>query len=193
MDFKVQELWNPLRQYLLNCTGLVGNCLQDRANFHRSRSSQIVRISITVNILAYVTWLAVCLRSVIKRQIVRYTKRHMVNVNWVLIIKELNALVWTLYQQLSMWWEPNPTDEAYPLVPLLTVQWKHYHAYAAVLTVNEPIIVSLWRNWPISRIPQYTCSTSHYAPFRTEMSTFLFSSEWCIVGYGTGALWDLWD
>ena len=67
-------------------------------------------------------------------------------------------------------------------------------------------------NRPISQIPECTCSISHNAPFRTEICTFLFWVEHCgiwnrcivgfvnahfrselrIVGYGTGALWDLW-
>ena len=46
-------------------------------------------------------------------------------------------------------------------------------------------------NWTISQIPQCTCPISRNAPFRTEYTHFY--SEWCIVGYGTGALWDLWD
>ena len=29
-------------------------------------------------------------------------------------------------------------------------------------------------NWPNSQIPEWTCSISHNAPFRTEMCTFLF-------------------
>ena len=37
-----------------------------------------------------------------------------------------------------------------------------------------------------SQIPECTCSISHNALFRT-------CSEWSIVGYGTGAFWDLWN
>ena len=47
-------------------------------------------------------------------------------------------------------------------------------------------------NWPNSQIPEFTCSISHNAPFRTEMWIHL-CSEWSMVGYGTGALWDLWN
>ena len=46
-------------------------------------------------------------------------------------------------------------------------------------------------NWPNSQIPQSTCTISHNAPFGTE--TAHLCSVWCIVGYGTGDLWDLWD
>ena len=48
------------------------------------------------------------------------------------------------------------------------------------------ISVSRFRR-PISQIPKCTCSISHNALFRTEM----FCYEWNIVGYGTGAFWDL--
>ena len=45
----------------------------------------------------------------------------------------------------------------------------------------------------------YQSHKSHNAPvpyptihhFGTEMCILMF--QWCIVGYGTGALWDLWD
>ena len=39
----------------------------------------------------------------------------------------------------------------------------------------------LWHNlnWPNSQIPEYTCSISHNAPFRTDMCTFLFWMEHC--------------
>ena len=65
-------------------------------------------------------------------------------------------------------------------------------------------------NWSNSPIPECTCSISHNAPFRTEMCTFLFwmehcmiwnkcilgfvhfDSEWSIVGYGTSEFWDLY-
>ena len=53
-------------------------------------------------------------------------------------------------------------------------------------------------NWPISQIPQCTCSISHNTPFRTEMCTFLFwmvhCGIWdrCIVGFVNWANWILW-
>ena len=37
----------------------------------------------------------------------------------------------------------------------------------------------LLNSWPNSQIPECTCSISHNAPFRTEMSTFLFWMEHC--------------
>ena len=40
-------------------------------------------------------------------------------------------------------------------------------------------------NWPNLQIPEWTCSISHNAPFRTEMCTFLFwavQSEICEIG-----------
>ena len=41
----------------------------------------------------------------------------------------------------------------------------------------------------------YHDKISHNAPFCTEMCTrmHIFVTKWCIVGSGTGALWDLWD
>ena len=46
-------------------------------------------------------------------------------------------------------------------------------------------------NWTNSQIPQCICSIFHNAPLRTKCAHFHF--EWCIVGYGTDALWDLWN
>ena len=45
-------------------------------------------------------------------------------------------------------------------------------------------------NKPISQIPRCTYFISHNAPFRQKCAHFC--SEWCIVWYGTGALWDVW-
>ena len=49
--------------------------------------------------------------------------------------------------------------------------------------------------WPNSQIPQCTspCPTMH--PFVTEICTRVHTSvtKWCIVGYISDALWDLWD
>ena len=61
------------------------------------------------------------------------------------------------------------------------------HAYIFIDIFN---ILWLW-NRPNSQTSQCTCPISHRAPFRTEMRTFW--SGWCIVEYGAGALWDLWD
>ena len=79
--------------------------------------------------------------------------------------------------------------------------------------IMHTIPTRLWlcTGWsrPISQISQCTCLISHNAPFRTEiprctrpkyhnapfrteMCTIMWP-EWCIVGYGTGALWDLWN
>ena len=44
-------------------------------------------------------------------------------------------------------------------------------------------------NRPISQIPHCTCPISHNALFRTKMCALF--SEWCIMGNGIGALWDL--
>ena len=49
------------------------------------------------------------------------------------------------------------------------------------------LMVSIDGNWPNSQIPQCALSISHAAPFRTDTCTFC--SEWCTVGYETGALW----
>ena len=46
----------------------------------------------------------------------------------------------------------------------------------------------------ISQTPQCMRQISHNAPFVMEMCTYVLISvtKWCIVGYGTGALWDLY-
>ena len=47
----------------------------------------------------------------------------------------------------------------------------------------------------IDQIPKSENAPVPYLPmhhFGTEMCTFLFQSEWCIVGYVIDALWDLW-
>ena len=51
---------------------------------------------------------------------------------------------------------------------------------------SDVLLLSCCKHWPNSQIPQCTSPISHNGPFRTR-------SEWCIVGYGTGALWDLLD
>ena len=50
-------------------------------------------------------------------------------------------------------------------------------------------VMSLGRSLHFKLVPPCTCPIFHNAPFRTEMCTFLI---WT-VGYGTIALWDLWD
>ena len=46
-------------------------------------------------------------------------------------------------------------------------------------------------NRPNSQIPQCTCAISDNVPFRTKSAHF--GSEWSIVGYGRGALWNFWS
>ena len=48
-----------------------------------------------------------------------------------------------------------------------------------------------YNNRPNSQIP-CTSPISHSAPFRTQ-NAHILCSEWCTVGYGTGAFCDLWD
>ena len=59
-----------------------------------------------------------------------------------------------------------------------------------LLWIHNVISSSIF-NWPNSQIPECTCSISHNAPFRQKCAHFC--SEWRIVGYGTGAFWDLWN
>ena len=44
-------------------------------------------------------------------------------------------------------------------------------------------------SWPDSQIPECTSVISHYAPFRTEMSTFLFSMEHCGIWHDDVIKW----
>ena len=49
-----------------------------------------------------------------------------------------------------------------------------------------------WYNWRISQIPQCNRRISHNAPFCHRNVHICYSvTKWCIVGYSTGALWDL--
>ena len=52
-----------------------------------------------------------------------------------------------------------------------------------------------WPNRPISQIPECYCAISQYATFVPEMCTCVHISvtKWCIVGYLSDALWDLWE
>ena len=50
----------------------------------------------------------------------------------------------------------------------------------------------LMTNRQFSSIPQCTCPISHNTPLRTKMCAFLFWMLY-VVGYGTRAVWDLWD
>ena len=43
-----------------------------------------------------------------------------------------------------------------------------------------------------SQIPQCTCPISHNTPLWNR-NVHISVPMWCTVGYGTGALWDLWD
>ena len=48
-------------------------------------------------------------------------------------------------------------------------------------------------DWPNSQIPECICSISHNAPLIQNRNVAHFCSEWSIVGYRTGAFWDLWN
>ena len=48
-------------------------------------------------------------------------------------------------------------------------------------------------NWPISHGNSHNAPVPHPTMHHSEQKCAHFCSEWCIVGYGTGALWDLWD
>ena len=98
------------------------------------------------------------------------------------------------YKQLSkQWWGWRFETPSCPL-------WHHcnetrtslsytLNIMSAEVLVTQGARTSAARYWPNSQIPQYTCSISHNAPFRTEMCTFLFwmvhCGIWnrCIVGF----------
>ena len=48
---------------------------------------------------------------------------------------------------------------------------------------------------PISQIPECICVISHSATFCNRMCTYVHISvtKWCIVGYLSDAMWDVWD
>ena len=60
-------------------------------------------------------------------------------------------------------------------------------AWAGALTFGE----SWLNNGPISQIPECNCSKSQM--LYSEQNREHFCYEWSIVGFGTGAFWDLWN
>ena len=58
-----------------------------------------------------------------------------------------------------------------------------------ILNLVSMVKSVIWysHNRSFLQIPQRTCLISHNTPFRTE----LCASEWCIVGYGTLALFEI--
>ena len=52
-------------------------------------------------------------------------------------------------------------------------------------------ILVMHYNCPILQIPQCTCPISYNTPYWNR-NVHISVPKWCIVGYGTGALWDLW-
>ena len=53
-------------------------------------------------------------------------------------------------------------------------------------------LVVVTGNFCVSAIDRSHRSHSAIVPYPTMHQCAHFCSEWCIVGYGTGALWDLW-
>ena len=81
-------------------------------------------------------------------------------------------------------------------VQLLTHDNDNDNDIAIVIVIVKAHVYARVCNYlPISQIPQCIRQVSHNAPFITEMCTCVHISvtKWCIVGYGTGALWDLWN
>ena len=56
------------------------------------------------------------------------------------------------------------------------------------MNIHESLLV----NKPILEIPQCTCSISHNTP-HWNRNEHISVPKWCVVGYRTGALWDLQD
>ena len=52
--------------------------------------------------------------------------------------------------------------------------WRHWHRWLSTWTCCS-------HNWPNLQISECTCSISHNVPFRTEMCTFLFWMEHCVI------------
>ena len=77
-------------------------------------------------------------------------------------------------------------------IPQCTIQDRNVH----ISVLNG----ALWDMGQVHcRICEIVLLESHNAPVphptvhHSEQKCAHFCSEWCIVGYGTGALWDLWD
>ena len=71
------------------------------------------------------------------------------------------------------------------------------HTKSNISTGNFVFAVRLCRycksyiNIPVAQILQFASPISNDTPFRTECVHFY--SDWCIKGFGTGELWNLWN
>ena len=98
----------------------------------------------------------------------------------------------------------------------LSISWYYIYIHGWDKGSHSVCIVRIWEkmdhraNRPVAQIPQYTSIISHNAPFCNRnmhicahfcykmmhcgICTYVHISvtKWCIVGYDTGALWDLW-
>ena len=76
----------------------------------------------------------------------------------------------------------------------------HIGHYLSMMKYTPDLHAGLWsifsRIWtigyPISQIPLCIWQISHNAPF-CNRNVHISVTKWCIVGYGTGALWDLYN
>ena len=78
--------------------------------------------------------------------------------------------------QCSQWWKFHQNDDIFVSVRFAFV------LCCDLLPVNRPI----------SQIPLYTSPIPHNAPICNK-NVHISVTQWCIAGYLSGALWDLWD
>ena len=79
----------------------------------------------------------------------------------------------------------------------------HVGVFDIIINLNIPFelisggigMVEWVRGWRIERIHHKPHNTAvpHPTMHHSEQKCAYFFSTWCIVGYGTGALWDFWD
>ena len=68
------------------------------------------------------------------------------------------------------------------------MQWGTRQSQSIFRPTNHKRVMPV--NWPNS---PHNLPVPYPTMHHSEQKCAHFCSEWCIVGYGTGALWDLWD
>ena len=75
-----------------------------------------------------------------------------------------------------------------------TNQWalNHWPLGDVAVILKSTIFKLTMQNRPVSQITWCASPISHNAPF-CNRNVHISVTKWCIVGYWTGTLWDLWD
>ena len=115
--------------------------------------------------------------------------------NWV-IIDSSNSLSPVLYQAIT-WFKVDLSIEiqwTWNQNTKLLFQENLFENVVCIISAfcSGLFVITAWAtsNRPNSQIPQCTCLTSHNAPLWNR-NVQISVPKWCIVGCGTGTLWDL--